>query len=52
MQISRRFRAGLLALIAIAGASFSSAVSADSGSIRIRIYKAGSVSAARPAAAC
>jgi lipid-binding SYLF domain-containing protein len=43
MQISRRFRAGLLALIAIAGASFSSAVYADDGSISIRIFKAGFV---------
>ncbi len=43
MQISRRFRAGLLALIAIAGASFSSAVYADGGSISIRIFKAGFV---------
>ena len=43
MQISRRFRAGLLALIAIVGASFSSAVYADGGSISIRIFKAGFV---------
>jgi lipid-binding SYLF domain-containing protein len=43
MQISRRFRAGLIALIAIAGASFSSAVYADGGSISIRIFKAGFV---------
>jgi len=43
MQISRRFRAGLLALIAIAGASFSSAVYADGGTISIRIFKAGFV---------
>jgi lipid-binding SYLF domain-containing protein len=43
MQISRRFRAGLIALIAIAGASFSSAVFADGGSISIRIFKAGFV---------
>jgi lipid-binding SYLF domain-containing protein len=43
MQISRRFRAGLIALIAIAGASFSSAVYADGGTISIRIFKAGFV---------
>jgi hypothetical protein len=43
MQISRLFRAGLIALIAIAGASFSSAVYADGGSISIRIFKAGFV---------
>jgi hypothetical protein len=41
MQISRRFRAGLIALIAIAGASFSSAVYADSGTIRISVVKGG-----------
>ena len=41
MQISRRFRAGLIALIAIAGASFSSAVYADGGTIRISVLKAG-----------
>jgi len=43
MQISRLFRAGLIALIAIAGASFSSAVYADGGTISIRIFKAGFV---------
>ena len=43
MQVSRRFRAGLIALIAIAGASFSSAVYADGGRISIRIFKAGFV---------
>jgi hypothetical protein len=41
MQISRRFRAGLIALIAITGASFSSAVYADGGTIRISVLKAG-----------
>jgi hypothetical protein len=41
MQISRRFRAGLIVLIAIAGASFSSAVYADGGTIRISVLKAG-----------
>jgi hypothetical protein len=41
MQISRRFRAGLIALIAIAGASYSSAVYADGGTIRISVLKAG-----------
>jgi hypothetical protein len=41
MQISRRFRAGLIALIAVAGASFSSAVYADGGTIRISVLKAG-----------
>ena len=41
MQISSRFRAGLIALIAIAGASFSSAVYADGGTIRISVLKAG-----------
>ena len=43
MQVSRLIRAGLIALIAIAGASFSSAVYADGGSISIRIFKAGFV---------
>jgi hypothetical protein len=41
MQISRRFRAGLIALIAIAGASYSAAVYADGGTIRISVLKAG-----------
>jgi hypothetical protein len=41
MQISRRFRAGLIALIAIAGPRFSSAVYADGGTIRISVLKAG-----------
>ena len=43
MQIPRLFRAGLLALIAIGSASFSSAVYADGGTISIRIFKAGFV---------
>ncbi len=41
MRFSHRYRAGLVALIALASASFSSAVYADSGSVRITVLKAG-----------
>jgi hypothetical protein len=41
MRFSHQFRAGLIALIAVAGASVSSAASADSGTIRISVLKAG-----------
>lgn len=41
MRISHRFRAGLIALIALAGASVSSATYADSGIIRISVVKGG-----------
>jgi hypothetical protein len=41
MQFSHRFRAGLSALIILAGASLSSAAYADSGTIRISVVKAG-----------
>ena len=43
MPVSKSFRAGLIALIALAGASFSSAVYADSGGIRFSVVKAGFV---------
>jgi lipid-binding SYLF domain-containing protein len=43
MRMSHRFRAGLIALIAIAGAAFSSVVYADSGSISFKVLKAGFV---------
>ena len=43
MRISHRFRAGLIALIAMVGASLSSAAYADSGTVSIRIFKAGFV---------
>jgi hypothetical protein len=41
MRISRQFRAGLIGLIAIVGASVSSAARADSGTILISVFKAG-----------
>jgi hypothetical protein len=41
MRISHRFRAGLIALIAVVGASVSSAAYADSGTIRISVLKGG-----------
>jgi hypothetical protein len=41
MRISRRFRIGLIALIAVAGLSVSSAAYADSGTIRISVLKGG-----------
>jgi hypothetical protein len=41
MRISHKFRAGLIALIAIAGASVSPAAYADSGTVRISVFKAG-----------
>jgi hypothetical protein len=43
MRMSHLFRAGLIALTAVAGASLSSAAYADSGTISIRIFKAGFV---------
>jgi hypothetical protein len=43
MRMSHLIRAGLIALTAVAGASVSSAVYADSGSVSIRIVKAGFV---------
>ena len=41
MRISHRFRAGLIAMIAVAGLGFSSAARADSGSISFKVIKAG-----------
>ena len=41
MRFSSGIRAGLIALMAIVGASFSSAAHADSGSIRINVLKGG-----------
>ncbi len=41
MGISRQFRAGLIALIAIVCASVSPAAYADSGTVRISVFKAG-----------
>jgi len=41
MRMSRRFHAGLIALIALTGASVSSASYADIGSIRFSVLKAG-----------
>ena len=41
MQISGQFRAGLIALIAVVGASMTSAAHAESGTIRISVVKAG-----------
>jgi len=41
MRISHRFRAGLIALMALVGASVSSAAYADSGTIRISVLKGG-----------
>ena len=43
MRLSRGFRAGLVALAAVIGASFSSAALADSGTVSLRIVKAGFV---------
>ncbi len=43
MRISNKFRTGVIALIAIAGASLSSAAYADSGSISFNVLKAGFV---------
>jgi hypothetical protein len=43
MRKSSGFRASLIALIAIAGASLSSAAYADSGTISFRVFKAGFV---------
>lgn len=43
MRMSHLIRAGLIALTAVAGASISSAVYADSGSVSISIVKAGFV---------
>lgn len=41
MHLSHRLRIGLIALVAIVGASLASAAHADSGSIRISIIKGG-----------
>jgi hypothetical protein len=41
MRISHQFRAGLVGLIAMIGASVSSAAYADTGTIRFRVFKAG-----------
>ncbi|MGO9004292.1 MAG: hypothetical protein ACLQIQ_08095 [Beijerinckiaceae bacterium] len=41
MQISHRFRVGLIALIVMIGASISSAAYADSGTVRISVVKGG-----------
>jgi hypothetical protein len=41
MRISSQFRAGLIALIAVVGASMTSAAYAESGTIRISVVKAG-----------
>src|SRR5664279_4348770 len=43
MRISHLIRAGLIALVAIAGASVSTAAFADGGSISFRVLKAGFV---------
>ena len=43
MRISSGFRVGLVALMALAGVSLSSVAKADSGTISIRIVKAGFV---------
>jgi hypothetical protein len=43
MRLASGFRAALVALIALTGISLSSAAHADSGSISIRIFKAGFV---------
>jgi hypothetical protein len=43
MKIGRSFRAALVAFAAIVGLAFSSAAYADSGTISIRIFKAGFV---------
>src|SRR5215813_13562158 len=41
MRISQQFRAGLVGLIAVFGAAVSTAAYADSGTVRIRVLKAG-----------
>ena len=41
MRFSSGLRAGLIALIALVGASVSTAANADSGTIRINVYKGG-----------
>jgi len=41
MRIPHKFRSGLIALVAIVGASVSSIAYADSGTVRISIFKAG-----------
>lgn len=41
MRISRQFRAGLIALIAVVGASVTSTAYAGSGTIKISVVKAG-----------
>src|SRR5580658_4701376 len=41
MRTASAFRAGLIALLALAGVTFTTAADADDGTIRIRIFKAG-----------
>jgi hypothetical protein len=41
MRVTRRFRTGLIALVAVAGASISSAAFADGGSIHLNVVKGG-----------
>jgi hypothetical protein len=41
MQLSHRFRAGLIALLVMVGAGISSAAHADSGFVRISVVKGG-----------
>jgi lipid-binding SYLF domain-containing protein len=41
MRIASAFRAGLIALLALAGVTFTTAADADDGTISIRIFKAG-----------
>jgi hypothetical protein len=41
MRMVQKFRAGFIGLMALAGASFSSAAHADSGIVRITLVKAG-----------
>jgi hypothetical protein len=41
MRTASAFRAGLIALLALAGVSFTTAADADDGTISIRIFKAG-----------
>jgi hypothetical protein len=41
MQFSSRIRAGLIGLIALAGASISAAAHADGGTVRISVFKGG-----------
>jgi lipid-binding SYLF domain-containing protein len=41
MRTASAFRAGLIALLALAGVTFTTAANADDGTISIRIFKAG-----------